>query len=171
MTCPTGRYPVLLMEKLVADSSPSMTFSSRQKVLAALLFASSVLNYLDRNALSALAPLIRRELHLSTQDYAFAVNGFLIAYAVMYARSGLILDRIGFRVGLAVFVASWSVACGLHAFVTERGLDRLSLVGLLGVAQLWSQHRDTIRPGNLPLRVAMPVLAGIGRIVRVRLPP
>ena len=59
----------------------------------------------------------------------------------------------------------------LHAFVTTRGLDRVSLVGLLGVAQLWSQHRDTILPGNLPLRVAMPVLAGAGRIARVRLPP
>jgi quercetin dioxygenase-like cupin family protein len=59
----------------------------------------------------------------------------------------------------------------LHAFVSGRGLERLSLVGLLGVAQLWSQHRDTIRPGNLPLRAALPILAGVGRIARVRLPP
>ncbi|MCI0420131.1 MAG: hypothetical protein L0312_13060, partial [Acidobacteria bacterium] len=50
-------------------------------------------------------------------DYAFAGNAFLLAYALMYAGSGLILDRVGSRKGLAIFVALWSVASGLHAAI------------------------------------------------------
>ena len=78
----------------------------------------NLLNYLDRNALSVLAPLFRKELHLSPLDYAYAVNAFLTAYAIMYAGSGAIVDRLGYRLSLAIFVGAWSLAAGLHAAVT-----------------------------------------------------
>ena len=58
----------------------------------------------------------------------------------------------------------------LHAFATERKLERLTPVGVLGMARLWSEHPDTMRPGRPPLRVAMPVLATVGRLARVRVP-
>ena len=94
-----------------------VALTPQQTLIAVLLFLMIVLNYLDRQILSVLAPVMRREIGLTQADYAFAVNAFLLAYALMYAGSGLILDRIGSRRGLAIFVTLWSVASGLHAAI------------------------------------------------------
>src|SRR5262249_60150037 len=66
-------------------------------------------------ALSVVAPVMRKELGVSVMGYANAVNSFLLAYAFMYAGSGIVLDRIGYRAGLAIFVGLWSVFSGLPA--------------------------------------------------------
>jgi Sugar phosphate permease len=115
-------------------TQPKLPFTQEQKALTAMLFLMTVLNYLDRNALSVVAPVMRKDLGLSTMQYAYALNAFLAAYAVMYAGSGVVLDRIGYRAGLMLFVGAWSIAAGLHAFTA--GL--LSLVAfrfLLGLAE------------------------------------
>ena len=118
----------------VAAQSEKITFNREQILVAALLFLMILLNYLDRQILSVLAPVMRKELGLSQMDYATAVNAFLLAYAFMYAGSGLVLDRIGSRRGLAIFVTLWSVASALHA--TVGGLAGLLVFRfLLGVAE------------------------------------
>ncbi len=94
------------------------SFSRQQWIIAILLFLMILLNYLDRVVLSLLSPVIRQEFHLTPMDYAAAVNAFLIAYGVMYLGSGLVLDRLGSRVGLGWFVGLWSVACALHAAIS-----------------------------------------------------
>ena len=58
----------------------------------------------------------------------------------------------------------------IHAFATERGVEKLTPIGMIAMARLWSEHPDTQRPGTLPLRVAMPALAAIGRVARVDVP-
>ncbi|HEU0007546.1 MAG TPA: MFS transporter [Terriglobia bacterium] len=120
---------------MIVSSPPAkVALSPQQTLIAFLLFLMIVLNYLDRQILSVLAPVMRKEIGLTQTDYAFAVNSFLLAYAFMYAGSGLILDRVGSRKGLAIFVALWSVASGLHAAV--RGLaGLLSFRFLLGLAE------------------------------------
>jgi MFS transporter, ACS family, hexuronate transporter len=77
-----------------------------------------LLNYLDRVVLSLLSPVIRKEFDLNQADYATAVNAFLLAYGVMYLGSGLVLDRVGSRRGLGLFVGLWSAACALHSVIT-----------------------------------------------------
>jgi ACS family hexuronate transporter-like MFS transporter len=99
-----------------ASSTPDrMRFSRGQQAIAALLFAVALLNYIDRQVLSVLVPIMREQLGLTTEQYAWLVNAFLAAYAIMYTGSGVILDRVGARFGLALFVAVWSVVSGLHA--------------------------------------------------------
>lgn len=115
----------------IPDTTP---LSWEQKRILCLLFLMNVLNYLDRSALSVVAPAMRAELRLDAMDYAMAVNGFLTAYGVMYAGSGLLIDRLGSRLGLALFVGAWSVACGLHAAIA--GLASLVVFRfLLGIAE------------------------------------
>ncbi len=109
-------------------------FSGAQKALVALLFLMTVLNYLDRNALSVVAPVMRKELGLTTLEYAYAVNAFLCAYALMYAGSGMVLDRLGYRAGLALFVGAWSMAAGLHS-ITVGFLSLVAFRFLLGVSE------------------------------------
>lgn len=87
--------------------------------IAGLLFLSVVINYIDRQCLSVLAPVIKKELGLSATGYANVLNAFQFAYTVMYVGSGYLVDRWGSRVSLTVFMGWWSVANALHAFANS----------------------------------------------------
>jgi ACS family hexuronate transporter-like MFS transporter len=116
------------------NSSAGLAFSRSQWIVAILLMTMILLNYLDRIVLSIVSPVLRRELSLSQQQYAYALNAFLAAYAVMYLGSGLVLDRAGSRFGLSIFVLLWSVVSGLHGLTT--GLAGLMAFRfLLGLAE------------------------------------
>lgn len=103
-----------------------------------LLFIAAVLNYIDRQTLSALAPTIQADLNMDDQAYANVINIFLIAYTIAYLISGRIADKIGTRASLFFFVAWWSVFNMLTA--AARGVTSLSFYrfGLgLGEAGIW----------------------------------
>ena len=87
--------------------------------IAALLFLSVIINYIDRQCLSVLAPVITKELGLTPTGYANILNVFQLAYTGMYIGSGFLVDRWGARVSLAVFMGWWSVANALHGFATS----------------------------------------------------
>ena len=92
------------------------TFTGRQ-VLALLLTATTI-NYIDRQTLSVLAPLLQKELHISSLQYSYAVNAFLVLYALMYLLMGRVVDRLGTRKGLGFAVIWWSLIEMLHVTVT-----------------------------------------------------
>lgn len=107
--------------------------------IVALVFVASVLNYVDRQALSLLAPTIQQELKLTNDDYAQVVNLFLIAYMIAYFFSGRLVDKLGVRVSFALFVGWWSLANIATAFAksaTSLGGFRF-LLGL-GEAGNWT---------------------------------
>jgi MFS transporter, ACS family, hexuronate transporter len=79
-------------------------------------FLATTINYLDRQCLSVAAPTISRQFHLSNADYSSIVTSFLIAYTIMQAVSGRIIDQLGTRAGMAWSVLWWSAAAMLHAF-------------------------------------------------------
>ncbi len=72
--------------------------------IIALLFGAAVLNYVDRQTLSALAPTIQKDLDMDDRDYANVVNIFLVAYTIAYLVSGRITDLLGTRAGMVLFV-------------------------------------------------------------------
>ena len=83
--------------------------------VATLLFLATLINYLDRQALSLLAPLLRDRYHFSNTDYSRIVFAFLLAYTIMQAGSGRLMDRLGTRRGFSLTIAFWSAAAMLHA--------------------------------------------------------
>jgi ACS family hexuronate transporter-like MFS transporter len=85
--------------------------------VAVLLFTASVINYIDRQTLSVVAPVLTKELGISDIQYATILQAFLAAYTVMYVGSGLICDRFGTRSSLAFFMVWWSIANAMHGFV------------------------------------------------------
>ncbi|PXA98653.1 MFS transporter [Nostoc sp. 3335mG] len=98
--------------------------------ILALLFGSTVLNYVDRQTLSILAPLVQRELAIDDIGYAHIVQLFLIAYTFAYLVSGWLTDRLGTRMALALFVGWWSLANIATGFVrnaTQLGAARAML--------------------------------------------
>jgi ACS family hexuronate transporter-like MFS transporter len=84
--------------------------------IAALLFTATVINYIDRQALSIVAPVLTKELHISPIQYSNMLQAFLIAYTLMYLGSGFLVDKWGTRVSLACFMVWWSISNVLHAF-------------------------------------------------------
>lgn len=85
-------------------------------VIAFLLFLATALNYADRMVLAIVSVDIRRDFHLSVQDYSEITALFMFAYAIMYAGSGWIIDRLGTKRGFGLFIFGWSLAQVLHAF-------------------------------------------------------
>jgi MFS transporter, ACS family, hexuronate transporter len=97
--------------------------------IAALLFASTTINYLDRQTLSVLAPRLKTEFSWTNSDFAVVVMAFRAAYAIGQLLSGRLLDRVGTRIGLAAAVTAYSaiamltsLASGLPGFAAFRFL-------------------------------------------------
>jgi len=84
--------------------------------IAALLFASTVINYIDRQTLSILARTIQDELRISDLQYSYIVQAFLAAYTLSFLVAGRVTDWLGTRVSLALFILWWSIANMLTAF-------------------------------------------------------
>lgn len=87
--------------------------------IAVLLFASTVINYIDRQTLSIVAPILTKELQISPVDYSNILTCFLAAYTLMYLGSGFLVDRWGTRISLSVFIAWWSLSNMLHALANS----------------------------------------------------
>jgi ACS family hexuronate transporter-like MFS transporter len=108
-------------------------------IIAGLLLAVTLINYLDRMTMAVLVDNIQQSLSLTDQDYAQIASLFLAAYAVMYAGSGYIVDRLGTRLGMAFFVCLWSASQILASLSTGKWSFTVCRVGL-GLAE----------PGSFP---------------------
>ena len=72
------------------------------------LFASTIINYIDRQTLSLLAPYLKVDYHWSNTDYAYLVIAFRLAYSIGQTVLGRLIDRVGTRQGLTLTVAAYS---------------------------------------------------------------
>jgi ACS family hexuronate transporter-like MFS transporter len=102
--------------------------------IGALLFLSTVINYIDRQTLSVLAPVLKEEFRWTNSDFALVVIAFRVAYALGQTASGRWLDRVGTRAGLTLAVAFYSIA----AMLTALGSGLRSFIGfrfLLGLGE------------------------------------
>jgi ACS family hexuronate transporter-like MFS transporter len=79
-------------------------------------FLATVINYLDRQTLSVMAPVLVEKFHLSAVTYSQIIFAFMLAYTLMNGVSGRLLDRLGSKIGYALTIAWWSTAEVLHAF-------------------------------------------------------
>jgi MFS transporter, ACS family, hexuronate transporter len=85
--------------------------------IGGLLFLSTVVNYIDRQTLSVLAPYIKAEYGWNNETFALLIIAFRVGYALQ-AVSGRFLDRVGTRAGLSLTVAFYSVAAMLTSLAT-----------------------------------------------------
>lgn len=103
-----------------------------------MLFLAAILNYIDRQDLAILAPTIQKDLALSDADYGHVINLFLVAYTISLLVSGRLVDKLGVRLSMAMFIGWWSIAdmlTGLARSVTSLAGFRF-LLGL-GEAGNW----------------------------------
>jgi len=86
--------------------------------IAVMLMLASAISYIDRQALSVNASLVRGEFGLSNTDYSYLITAFLVAYTIGQTLSGHLVDRLGTRMALALCAAFWSTVALLHGLVT-----------------------------------------------------
>lgn len=109
---------------------PSVANGRRRWLICVLLFAATTINYLDRQILSLLKPLLDVDLGWTNEQFGWINALFQGGYAVSYLAFGWFIDRCGTRIGYAVSILSWSLAAAAHALVntvTGFGLARVAL--------------------------------------------
>lgn len=116
---------------LVSEESRTTRFrlSTVRWWIVGVLFFGGVVNYLDRVALSIVAPQVREEFHLTNSDYALILNLFMAAYAFSYGFGGKLADWLGTRASYYLAVTWWSIAACLHSL--SQGLASLGAFRLL----------------------------------------
>jgi MFS transporter, ACS family, hexuronate transporter len=91
--------------------------------IGGVLFASTVINYIDRQTLSLLAPYLKLEYHWTNSDYANLAIAFRAAYTIGQSAFGRLMDRIGTRRGLTLTVIGYSLISMLTSLA--RGFNSL----------------------------------------------
>jgi MFS transporter, ACS family, aldohexuronate transporter len=101
--------------------APAVTLSRATSLrwrIAAVLFLSTVINYVDRQTFSVLGPTLKDQYHWTNSDFALVIISFRVAYTIGQAGAGRFLDVVGTRAGLTITVAFYSVAAMLTSLAS-----------------------------------------------------
>jgi ACS family hexuronate transporter-like MFS transporter len=104
-------------------------------VICALLFFATTINYMDRQVIGILRPVLAHELHWANPnnidvEYGYITTAFTVAYAVGVLLFGWFIDKVGTKIGYAISVAIWGLSSLSHALArTSFGLG-IARVGL-----------------------------------------
>jgi ACS family hexuronate transporter-like MFS transporter len=100
--------------------------------ICALLFFATTINYLDRQVLSLLQPLLAEKFAWTNTDYANITAAFQFVYAVSMLFAGRFIDRLGTKKGYAIALIVWSVGAIIHAYAESIGSAFLPVAAILG---------------------------------------
>lgn len=85
--------------------------------MLSLVFLATTINYLDRQVMGLLKPVLEKEFVWDEKDYSYIVMAFTTTYAIGYLAMGRFIDRVGTKIGYAVSLIVWSLASIGHGFV------------------------------------------------------
>ncbi len=124
--------PSSLTEQQRADASAPA--GRLRWYVCGLLFYATTVNYMDRQVLGLLKPVIQKELHWTESDFSSIIFGFQLAYALMMPIAGRMIDWLGTRIGYTAAVIVWSSAAMMHSLA--RNAFQFALVRfLLGLGE------------------------------------
>jgi len=98
------------------------------------VFFSTAINYINRQTLSVLAPVISKEFHLSHSELSNIFGAFQFAYAGTWLLGGIFLDIVGTRLGLTIAVIWWSIVSCITSFA-HSAFSLGALRFLLGIGE------------------------------------
>ena len=93
-----------------------MKIKNYRWIVVALLFFATTINYIDRQIIGLLKPILETEFNWTESDYALIVMAFTAAYAIGLLVMGRVIDKIGSRTGYSLIMIFWSIAGMFHAF-------------------------------------------------------
>jgi ACS family hexuronate transporter-like MFS transporter len=100
----------------------------------AVFVLSSAINYLDRQTLATLKPVLCAEFHLSNYQYGLILSAFSLTYAISAPLAGMLTDRIGLNRAISLAVGIWSTA-GIATGFTGGLAGLVGCRAVLGVAE------------------------------------
>ncbi len=106
----------------------------RRWAILVLVFMAMVLNYVDRQVVSVLKPVLKETFGMDDRGYATLLNVFVLCYASCYAGAGWLVDRFGAGRMMLWGIVAWSGAC-LGAACTRTFGQLAFMRGMLGVAE------------------------------------
>jgi len=89
--------------------------------ICGLLFFATTINYIDRQILSLLKPILDDQLHWTNAEFGMVNSAFQGAYGVSLLVFGWLIDKYGTKIGYAISIAAWSLAAMGHALVGSVG--------------------------------------------------
>ena len=87
--------------------------------VAAIVCVAIAISYLDRQSLPVAVAAIQKDIPLTNTQFGALTSIFLLAYALMYAGGGALVDRLGTRRGFLLIMIVWSLACASHSLAAS----------------------------------------------------
>ena len=107
--------------------------SNYRWTICALLFFATTVNYLDRQVLSLLHPMLEKEFNWTNSDYANITSAFQLVYAISMLFAGRIVDKLGTKWGYAISLIVWSAGAVMHALAIPIGQNLSSMLSWAGL--------------------------------------
>ncbi len=104
--------------------------------ICALLFFATTINYLDRQVLSLLKPLLEDKFGWTNSQYADITAVFQFTYAISMLFAGRIIDKLGTKRGFTLAIIIWSIGAIIHAFAVSMGETIGDLLKWMGIGVL-----------------------------------
>lgn len=105
-------------------------------IICSLLFLATTINYLDRQVLSLLHPMLEEEFKWTNTDYANITAAFQFVYALSMLFAGRIIDKLGTKWGFALAIIVWSIAAIIHALAIPLGERVVVILSWMGISGL-----------------------------------
>ncbi len=109
---------------------PATKIKNYRWLIVVLLFFATTINYLDRQIIGLLKPILEKEFNWTETDFAHIVMAFTAAYAVGLVSFGWLIDKIGTKLGYTITIVVWSIAGMLHALARSAFGFGVARVGL-----------------------------------------
>jgi ACS family hexuronate transporter-like MFS transporter len=103
-------------------------------VILGLTFFTGLLNYIDRQTLAILKATLKEAFSLSDTDYGHLVTAFMVTYIVFYVVGGRLVDKLGTRWGMTLFLGVWSLANAATGLAANLG-QMIAARALLGASE------------------------------------
>ncbi|MGD0036743.1 MAG: MFS transporter [Bacteroidota bacterium] len=104
-------------------------------VICALLFFATTINYMDRQVIGILRPVLQQEIHWANPnnidiEYGYITTAFTVAYALGALFFGWFIDKVGTKIGYGISVAIWGLSSLSHALARSSFGIGVARVGL-----------------------------------------
>jgi ACS family hexuronate transporter-like MFS transporter len=110
--------------------------------VCALIFFATTINYLDRQVIGILKPLLETDLNIGEVEYSRIITVFQLFYGVFMLLAGRLIDKFGTKIGYGISVFLWSIAAMGHALAR----------GVLGFG-IWRALLGMTESGNFPAAI------------------
>jgi ACS family hexuronate transporter-like MFS transporter len=87
--------------------------------IGGMLAVATALNYLDRQSFSIVVKVVQKDIPITNREFSYLQSAFLLAYSLMYAGGGRLVDRLGTRAGYTSIILWWSIASFLHGLASS----------------------------------------------------